>query len=186
MLGYPAVGKRTVGQHLAHLLGGVLVDNQLIHHPLLALFRWDGKTRLPADIWERTDPIREAVLKAIEEIAPPLNSYVFTNCLDEGDWAEAQYSRLRALAERRGSLFLAVMLGCDIDEQVRRIDNPDRLALMKGSDPDGYRWHRQHVVLFEPPPNEALQLDTTTVEPRRNAELIHEELIRRGLKPREP
>ena len=30
LLGYPAAGKRTVGGHVARLLDGVLVDNQLI------------------------------------------------------------------------------------------------------------------------------------------------------------
>ena len=46
LLGYPGVGKRTVGSHLADLLGGVLVDNQLINIPLLTLFKWDGKFML--------------------------------------------------------------------------------------------------------------------------------------------
>ena len=182
MLGYPAVGKRTVGRHLADLLDGVLVDNQLIHHPLLALFRWDGKSPLPADIWERTDPIRDAVMTTIEDLAPTTNSYVFTNCLEDDDWAATQYDRLRSLAHRRGSLFLAVMLTCDIEEQVRRIDSPDRIALMKGSDPEGYRWHRQHVTLFQPPAEDVLELDTTLVEPARSAKRVYEALIDRGLR----
>lgn len=181
MLGYPAVGKRTVGRELAELLDGVLVDNQLIHHPVLSLFRWDGKSPLPPEIWERTDPIRDTVLQVIEDLAPRTNSYVFTNCLEEGVWAATQYDRVRSLASRRGSLFLAVMLTCDIDEQVRRIDTPDRIALMKGSDPEGYRWHRQQVTLFKPSTDEVIQLDTTSTEPAQTAAAIHGELIRRGL-----
>jgi hypothetical protein len=184
MLGYPAVGKRTVGEHLARRLDGVLVDNQLIHHPVLSLFRWDGKSPLPEDIWERTDPIRDTVMRAIEEVAPSTNSYVFTNCLEDGEWAATQYDQVRSLAHRRGSLFLAVMVTCDIDEQVRRIDTPDRIALMKGSDPPGYRWHRQHVTLFQPPPEDVLHIDTTDVEPAQSAQSIHEALIERGLRPR--
>ncbi len=43
MLGYPGMGKRVVGEHLATLLDGVLADNQLINRPLLALFRWDDR-----------------------------------------------------------------------------------------------------------------------------------------------
>ena len=34
ILGYPGVGKRTVGSHLAQMLDGVMVDNQLINIPL--------------------------------------------------------------------------------------------------------------------------------------------------------
>jgi shikimate kinase len=46
LLGYPGVGKRTVGARLAQLLDGVLVDNQLINVPLLTLFTWDGRDEL--------------------------------------------------------------------------------------------------------------------------------------------
>ena len=44
LLGYPGVGKRTVGSHLTELLDGVLVDNALIHLPLLTLFKWTRPT----------------------------------------------------------------------------------------------------------------------------------------------
>jgi hypothetical protein len=67
---------------------------------------------------------------------------------------------------------------------VRRIDTPDRIALMKGSDPEGYRWHRQHVALFEPPLSEVLHVDTTTSTPRQSAETIYDALIDRGLRRR--
>jgi len=62
LLGYPGVGKRTVGSELAEILDGVLVDNQLINIPLLTLFKWDGKSPIPMEIWDRVAPIREAVL----------------------------------------------------------------------------------------------------------------------------
>jgi predicted kinase len=184
ILGYPGVGKRTVGSHLAERLDGVLVDNQLINIPLLTLFKWDGKFPLPAEIWERVAPIREAVLGTIEDLAPKSNSYVFTTVLEDGGDGASQYDALRSLARRRGSLFLSVMLTCDIDEQVRRIDAPDRIARLKGSDPEGYRRHRQHVQLFEPPPEEVVHLDTTEVNARQNAEAIYDTLVSRRLERR--
>jgi hypothetical protein len=75
------------------------------------------------------------------------------------------------------------MLECDIEEQVRRIDAPDRVARLKGSDPEGYRWHRNHKKLFQPPPAEVIHLDTTRTAPRRNAEAIYEMLQSRGFRP---
>ena len=181
LLGYPGMGKRTVGSQLAELLNAVLVDNQLIKRPLLELFQWDGKESIPMEIWQRVVPIREAVLGTIEDLAPPSNSYVFTNVVDDDNDGAAHYQRIRSLAQRRGSLFLAVMLTCDIDVQVSRIDNPDRIALRKGSDPEGYRRHRLTTTLFEPPPHEVIHIDTTTTEPRANAERIYETLAKRGL-----
>jgi hypothetical protein len=181
LLGYPGVGKRTVGSHLTDLLDAVLVDNQLINLPLLTLFKWDGKFPIPMEIWERVKPIRAAVLGTIEDLAPETHSYVFTNVLKDDADGEQEYDTLRALALRRGSLFLAVMLECDVEEQVRRIDAPDRIARLKGSDPEGYRRHRQHTALFEPPADEVIRLDTTDASPEHNAMKIYDTLIARGI-----
>lgn len=183
MLGYPGMGKRTIGSHLAALLDGVLVDNALINRPLLELFRWDGVELLPPEIWERARQIRHAVLSTIEDLAPPSNSYIFTNVIEEGPTAAAEYDRLRSVARRRRSLFLSVMLSCDIETQVSRIDNPDRVALRKGSDPEGYRVHRLHTSLYQPPPADVIHLDTTVTPPSENAARINEALRERGFAP---
>jgi adenylylsulfate kinase-like enzyme len=181
MLGYPATGKRTVGGHLATMLHGALIDNALINRPVLEVLQWDGVRPLPTGVWEYVAPIRETVLHAIEELAPPSTSYVFTNVLEDGPGAAEAYEVVRSLAARRGSLFLAVMLTCDLDEQVRRIDTPDRIALRKGADPEGYRGYTLAVDLFQPPEEEVLHLDTTRDSPADNARRILEELRRRGL-----
>ena len=76
------------------------------------------------------------------------------------------------------------MVDCDVDEQVRRIDNPDRIARLKGSDPEGYRRHRQNTKLYQPPPGEVVHIDTTNVDPNRNAETIYKTLLSRGLRRR--
>ena len=186
LLGYPGMGKRTVGSALAELLDAILVDNQLINRPLLELFRWDGKESIPMEIWDRVVPIREAVLGAIEDLAPKTNSYIFTNVLRDDSDGAAHYERIRSLAHRRGSLFLAVMLDCDIDVQVGRIDTPDRIALRKGSDPEGYRNHRVTTMLFQPPDDEVLRIDTTSTSPSINAAIVRDELLRRGLRPASP
>lgn len=183
MLGYPGMGKRTVGAHLTIMLDGVLVDNQLINRPLIELFRWDGVELLPPEIWDRVIPIREAVLGVIEDLAPPTNSYVFTNVLEDEPTAAEAYHRLRSVAHRRGSLFLSVMLTCDIDVQVGRIDNPDRVALRKGSDPEGYRGHRLTTKLYQPPASEVIYLDTTEATPASNAQRIYRTLQDRGYAP---
>lgn len=180
MLGYPGMGKRTIGAHLAAMLDGVLVDNQLINRPLIELFRWDGVELLPPEIWDRVIPIREAVLGVIEDLAPSSNSYVFTNVLEEGPAAAEEYDRIRSVAHRRGSLFLSVMLTCDIEVQVGRIDNPDRVALRKGSDPEGYRGHRLTTNLYQPPQGEVIHLDTTEATPASNAQRIYDALRDRG------
>ncbi len=181
MLGYPGMGKRTVGGQLAQQLDGVLVDNALVNRPLLELFRWDGVEPLPPAIWDYVVPIRDAVVRTIADLAPSTNSYVFTNVIEDGPAAAAEYDVFRSLAHRRGSLFLAVMLTCDLDVQVSRIDNPDRVALRKGSDPEGYRGYTLSTALYQPPPAEVISVDTTETAPAENARRILAELRDRGL-----
>ncbi len=176
LLGYPGVGKYTVGREVAKRLDAVLVDNQLINLPILTLFKWDGKALLPPGTLERAGPIREAVLQTIEQAAPASNSYVFTNVLRDTPEDREQYARIRSIAASRHSTFRAVMLTCDIEEQVRRIDSADRIARLKGSDPEGYRHYTTTTTLFVPPPTELLTLDTTTVRPEATAESIVTEL----------
>ena len=135
------------------------------------------------EIWDRVEPIREAVLGTIEDLAPESNSYVFTNVLTDDEDGASQYDRIRLLAHRRGSLFLSVMLDCDVEEQVRRIDNPDRIGRLKGSDPEGYRRHRHRTSLYQPPAGEVENIDTTEIGARHNAERIYETLLGRGLRP---
>lgn len=180
LLGYPGMGKRTVGGALAALIDAVLLDNARIHGVLLEPFRWDGVAPLPPEIWDRVTPIREALLGVIEDLAPAANSYGFTSALEDEESSKEHYDSIKALAARRGSLFLAVQLDCDIDVQVARIANPDRIALRKGADPPGYRWHRQNVKMFEPPAEDRFDIDTTSMSPDENAELICAELVRRG------
>lgn len=182
VLGYPGMGKRTVGSHLAPLIGGVLVDNALISRPILELFDWDGKFLLPPAVWGPVEAIRDVVLGAIEDLAPASNSYVFTNVLEEHPESWIEYEQVRSLAARRGSLFLAVMLTCDIDVQVSRIDGADRVALRKGSDPEAYRLHRLEHRLLQPPPEQCITIDTTTTGPDVNAQRVYEALVGRGLR----
>ncbi|TXR57593.1 hypothetical protein [Quadrisphaera setariae] len=184
MLGYPGTGTRTVGGHVAAQLGGVLVDNALINRPVLEVLQWDGVAPLPEGVWDRVVPIRDAVLGAVEDLAPPSTSFVFTNVLEDEPSAAPAYERIRSLAHRRGSLFLAVMIECDVDAQVSRIDTPDRIALRKGSDPEGYRGHRLTTRLFQPPAGDLLTIDTTTTTPADNAARIVSELRNRGLRDR--
>ncbi len=95
LLGYPGIGKRTVGTSLAQLLDCVLVDNQLINIPLLTLFRWDGKAHIPPEIWERVKPIRAAVYGTIEDLVPVTTDFVFTNVLKDDEDGATEYSTLQ-------------------------------------------------------------------------------------------
>jgi hypothetical protein len=170
LLGYPAVGKYTIARELASRTDALVVDNQLINKPILALFRWDGMTQLPAGTLTRANPIREAVLSAMEEIAPPEQSYILTNVLAEEDrWL---YERVKQVAQRRASRFLPVLLRCREEEQLRRVQNPDRLERYKMADPDRLLHLMDHTLLLVPDERQLLKLDTTELPPAQAVDQI--------------
>ena len=172
LLGYPGVGKYTVGRALAEQSGAVLIDNQMINHPILALF--NREVDLPDEAFERTGPIRNAVFSALEEIAPRSLSYVFTNNLEDKPEDIAIYDRLRGIAASRDSTFLPVMLTCAREVQLERVQAEERRRRLKVSDPEWLDGFMTSVPLYSP--EGVMTLDTTDVTPEQSAAAIAERL----------
>jgi len=165
LLGYPGVGKYTVAREIARLTGAVVVDNQVINHPILVLLRWDPTSDLPPGTLDRAAPIRDAVLSALEEIAPRDLSYVLTNVLDDEEGCRDLYERVKQIAARRGSVFLPVVLTCDLEEQLRRVTAEERVARLKIADADKVAAYVRSTRLLVPDDPHLLELDTTHLDP---------------------
>lgn len=172
LFGHPAVGKYTIASAIAQKSGAVVVDNQLINHPIFALYKWDGRFQLPDDVMDRVVPIREAVLSTIEESAPESLSYVFTNTLSDSADSAALFRRIRRIAEKRKSVFLPVMITCGPEEQARRVENADRAARLKIADASWLRDYMQTALPFEPDDPDLLKVDSTEQDPAASAEQI--------------
>jgi shikimate kinase len=181
LLGYPGVGKYTVARALASKTGAVLVDNHVVNQPILALLNWDGITQLPSGTLDRTAPIRDAMLTALEEIAPRSMSYVFTNVLENKPDDVAIYDRVRGAASHRDSIFLAVMLTCAPDVQLQRVQTEERRRRFKVSDPGSVARYMGETDLFMPDDSNLMTLDTTERSPEQSATLIIERLHQEGL-----
>jgi predicted kinase len=178
LLGYPGVGKYTVATEIAKLNGAVVVDNQVVNHPILILMRWDATSDLPPGTLDRAAPTREAVLSALEEIAPRDLSYVLTNVLDDSEESRALYARVKQVAARRGSVFLPVLLTCDREEQLRRVTAAERIARFKIADPEKVDEDVRSTPLFVPDDPELLRLDTTDLAPAEAAAEVLRQLER--------
>lgn len=179
LLGYPGVGKYTVGRELARRMGAILIDSQVVNHPILALLDWDGKSELPTGTFDRAEPIREAVFSALEDIAPQPMSYIFTNVLENKPEDVAIYERLKGIASRRSSVFVPVMLTCVADVQLRRVQSQERALRFKTADPDGVRHLMTTTTLYEPNDPELLTIDTTSLAPEQTASRILDSIERR-------
>lgn len=176
LLGSPGVGKRTVAEALSALTGAVVLDNHRIALPVVSLFDWDGSAQLPQGIWGYIDVVRSAVLDALADIAPREASYVLTNALEVG--YEPWYERIRGIARARGSVFVPVLLECELEEQLRRVASEDRVVRLKLSDPERARDYIAATEFFRPTGPESLVVDTTHRPPHETAALIAEHVGR--------
>ena len=176
LLGSPGVGKRTVAEALSARTGAVVLDNHRINLPIMSLFNWDGIERLPPEVWGYVNAIRSAVLDALADIAPRDMSYVLTNALEVG--YEAWYDRIERIAGARGSVFVPVLLECELEEQLRRVASEDRVVRLKLSDPEHAREFIAGTQFFRPTGPDALVVDTTYRSPDEAAALIAEHVDR--------
>jgi hypothetical protein len=176
LLGYPGTGKRTVGAALVGLVPRddrrfVLVDNHLTGNAVLAALDSDPFGRKDPRVWDHIDALRVHVLAAIEELAPPGWSYVFTNYVTE-DAPARTIPRLQELAVRRASPYVPVVLHCAEDEHRRRVAAPGRAARHKWIVPDEVMADVATRVLVRPDSPHLLDLDVTELSPQGAAERV--------------
>lgn len=185
LLGYPGTGKRTVGAALVDLVARddhrfVLVDNHLTSLPVLAALDLSPLGRVDPRVWDHVGRMREHVYAAIEELAPPSWSYVFTNYVT-ADKPSDSIPRLQALAAARASAYVPVVLHCaDEDEHRRRVVGPDRAAHRKWLDPDGVMADVARRTLVRPDSPHLLDLDITALAPVEAAQQVLDHLRRCG------
>lgn len=174
IIGYPASGKYTAAKHICAAHSGFkLIDNHLINNPVFNVIPIDGKTKLPDIIWDQTDKIRNVVLETIQILSPPEFSFVFTNCLyDNVDGDRDTYIEIKELSEKRGALFIPVVLQCDAGQAKLRIISPDRKERMKDINPDSVDHYRKnHPILRIEHPN-LLTLNNTDLTAEQTADKI--------------
>lgn len=176
LLGFPGTGKRTIGAALVDLVPRddhrfVLVDNHLTSRSVLAALDTDPTVPIDPQVWTYVSDLRVHVLAAIEAMAPPGWSYVFTNYVVR-DVPSESIPRLQALAARRSSAYVPVVLHCDEDELRDRVVGPDRAAHHKWVDPDGVLADVAARELVRPDSPHLLDLDVTALAPTAAAEQV--------------
>ncbi|HET7900767.1 MAG TPA: hypothetical protein VFL59_06230, partial [Candidatus Nanopelagicales bacterium] len=77
-----------------------------------------------------------------------------------------------------GSVFVPVLLECELEEQLRRVATEDRVERLKLSDPDYAREFIAGSEFFRPTGPTSLVLDTTRRNPDDTARLIAEHVAR--------
>ena len=108
------------------------------------------------------------VARTIEEVSPREWTFVFTNFPLKGDPLQSAIFNNRMIAERRDVSFLPVVLTCGLDELLRSVQSPRRVARQKLQDPGVARDLIERGLLVPDWP-ELQELDVTGLSPEEAA-----------------
>jgi len=178
LLGFPGVGKRTIAGEIAKHPSFRRICNHTINNVVFPFVRLDGKTKMPDEIWERTDRVRKVALDVMVELGNRDFSYVFTNKLLEEDAEDLEtFQMLETAAAKMNAIFLPVRLTCEKEENKRRIQNLDRDRMMKTINPQVID-DMDKAVTLKPKNKNTVTLDVTHISPEEAATKVLEELSR--------
>jgi broad-specificity NMP kinase len=177
LLGYPGVGKYTIALELTEELGiqgetARLVDNHRTTNLITELLAEPYvHGMLDVEARARINEIRSVVARTIAEQSPREWTFVFTNFPLKNDPLHTAIFHNRELAERRGTPFLPIVLTCDVDELLRRVQSPGREARQKLRDP---RIAAEFIDrgLLVPDWPELQEVDVTSLTPKEAAQEI--------------
>lgn len=162
--GYPGVGKLTIGRELAALLKGRLVDIHTVYNLAFALTEF----RSPAfrETVRRVEAIADDLITALPTDIPVIFTTVLTG---ETEWAIEEWQRFVARGDQRPP-FIVVHVACGLEENIRRIQSPERKGKgkLQGADDVGRNHASAKPLIGGDLPN-TLRLDVTSMNPEEAA-----------------
>ena len=176
LIGYAGTGKYTIAQELAKVERFIIVDNQLINHPVLTVLAADGKSPLPAGVWQEVQKVRDAVLHTVKELASGNANFIFTNELLDDAEDRQWFEDVVDIAVARNASFLPVRLTVAREENKRRVATLDRAARLKEIDPDALEAKIASRKLLRPDHTHLIELDVTHLTPAQAAHSIYDRL----------
>jgi shikimate kinase len=167
--GYPGVGKLTIGRELAALLAGRLLDIHTVYNLAFALTEFKSP-----EFVETVEAVEAIAHKLILKLPNDVPVVLTTVLAGESAWGSAEWARLEQLGKARPP-FLVVHVHCDLDENISRIQSPQREEKRKPRDPEMARRNQlEGKVLAGAKAHHLLKLDTTSMSARDAASAIAE------------
>lgn len=158
-----------------------LIDNHVAANILFDLIpEGDGRSVLPAVVLDNVREINLIIARTIDELSPAEWSFVFTHHLRDIERNHSYVGYLQAIAERRGSLFLPVILTCETNVLLQRVTTTERRSRNKLVDPSIALSIVEGGRLI---PSDSIEIDITSRTPAETVEIIRGALAERLGRP---
>ena len=155
LIGHPGVGKLTIAKEMKNY---TLCDNHLINNVIFSLLKLDEQYHVPESAWDYIEQVRDVVFDFISH--DKRNHYILTNVLNDDEGDRRLFQKVENLAERKNAILVPVKLFVDYDVHVKRIQNADRVKLLKSRDRDDIKPYESLLKIAH---KNLLELDTTNL-----------------------
>ncbi len=176
LISYPGVDKFTIANAIKDKLDNArVIDNHSINNLIFPFVRIDGKTKLPDEIWDYTDKIRDIVSDVLKNLSSRKFVYIFTNAFcNEVSGEYDEYKKVEDATNIRGLNLFPIRLIIDKEEHRKRITSDNRELMQKmTTDCEVNIWHQEKTILNTKHKNE-LTINITNKKPDQVADLIIE------------
>ena len=175
LLGFPGTGKYTIAKEICKQESFRLVDNHLICNPVFSVIQRYEKAPVPDEVWDRVAKIRDVVMETMVHLSPSRLNFVLTNALENSDPDDIPiFQAVEKMAKMRHAKFVPIRLLCGQDENIKRVQSPERKLKIKNVSPERLIEIRENGDVFKSDHPYQLNLDVTNVSAEKAASIILE------------
>ncbi|MGL9717425.1 MAG: AAA family ATPase [Wolbachia sp.] len=170
LIGFPGSGKLTTAKELCKIIDAVIVSNNLFNSIIFEVVELRN-SEVTDDLWEKIFAVRENMLAMLREHHIKSKHYIFTNELIDGDpYDQKLHKSVVNLSKKMGVEILPVVLHCNSEELVKRVQSEERHQENKITDSDFAMKKIKGKRLFAP--EGSFEIDNSSLSAKEVAERI--------------